>query len=295
MSTIQLLYNQSLQCSEGPVWEPQKQRLYWTESAGNQIFVGSKKEAKPNLWKEGVPAASLALHANGGVVTCGSSGLHHIKPGGETKPIEIHSGEMPVHLNEIIADPLGRIFTGQEAFKDNCDYPLGYLYRVDTDNTVSVVDDGLHLGNGMGFSPDYATFYLTDSILRTIYAYDYDIKRGETKNKRIFIQLSQDDGLPDGLTVDKEGYLWIACYFGGKIQRYDPEGKLEREIKLPASQPTSLTFGGKEYNEIFITTAAQDWRSPLAPPHHNYEAHRGGSIYHIVQDIEGRPENCARI
>jgi sugar lactone lactonase YvrE len=147
----------------------------------------------------------------------------------------------------------------------------------------------------MGFSPSLNKFYLVDSIPRNIYEYDYDIHTGDISNKKVLITLDRDDGLPDGMTVDAEGFIWVARWFGNGLSRYDPDGKLEREIEIPAAQVSSLTFGGNDYNEIFVTSAAVQWKTSLAPQHHNFSSHRGGGIYRIIQDIPGKPEYQARV
>src|SRR5690606_11968506 len=114
-------------------------------------------------------------------------------------------------------------------------------------------------------------------------------------NRVPFIRLSRDEGLPDGLTVDQEGFVWVARWFGGGISRYDPDGKLERTINLPAAQTSSLTFGGKHCKDIVVTSAAQYWEAPLASAGHDFSSNRGGGVYRIAQDIVGKPEHKAKI
>ena len=151
------------------------------------------------------------------------------------------------------------------------------------------------IANGMGFSLDESTFYMTDSLDRVIYAYDYSAKTGEISNRRDFIKVPQENGLPDGLTVDSEGFIWFARWFGAGLSRYDSEGKLERKIDFPVAQTSSVMFGGKDLNEIYVTSASVMWESRLAPSGHDYSFPRGGPTYRLIQDIRGRPENVARV
>lgn len=293
---VQLLHNQSLQCAEGPVWDGKSETLFWTDSLGKAIF--SSRSPKHDLENHvtGLHAAALALHADGGLVFCGAEGIYHLDPdkvlrkiGGACEGIEMDN------LNEVIVDPRGRIFSGQEKFKEDNAYAPGYLFRIDLDGTVTIVEEGLHISNGMGFSPGLDKFYLVDSIARQIYCYHFDIATGDISNRKALITISKDGGLPDGIAIDAEGFIWVAQWFGGCISRYDPDGKLERSIDLPVLQPSSLTFGGTDLNEIFITTAAVLWETKLAFTTHDFTRPRGGGIYRIVQSIQGKSDYYALV
>jgi sugar lactone lactonase YvrE len=289
------LADQSLECGEGPVWDPHRRRLFWTDSGGTTVFSLTEGANEPVIVNKGLHVASLTLHANGGLMLCGAGGFHHLGPDGEIRIVaDTCEGRALEHINDIIADPIGRVFGGQEKFHDDQPYEPGFLYRVGLSGDVSIVEEGLHIANGMGFSPDLSTFYLVDTIPRHIYAYDYHLADGSIANRRVLITLGREEGLPDGMTVDREGFLWVARWFGNGISRYDPDGKLERKIDLPAAQTSSLTFGGKDMNEIFVTSAATFWQSDMAPEGHDFQSLRGGSVYKIVHDIVGLPEYQAR-
>ena len=287
---IEIFANQHLGCGEGPVWDYRNNHLYWTDSGSEKIFFATKNNAAV-LVSNNFHAASLALHEKGGLVIGNRDGFFHLQHG-QLRPLA--TGNELKDINDIIADPLGRIFGGQESFRDNGEYTTGHLFRIDS-NGITIVDDGIHLGNGMGFDPKLDRFYFVDTIARRIYKYDYSISTGQVSNKKIFVQFQQDEGLPDGLTVDAEGFIWVARWFGAGISRYDPDGKLERTIVLPFTQPTSLTFGGANLDEIFVTSAAINWQTPLAPRDHDYLKPRGGSVYRIQQDIQGRQEFLVNI
>lgn len=114
---------------------------------------------------------------------------------------------------------------------------------------------GVAIPNGIGWSPDNTVMYFTDSAQRTIYAYDFEAEHGKIANRHALVSTPDTPYVPDGLTVDSEGYLWSACWDGGKILRYDPTGKLERVIEVPVPRPTSCVFGGLDLNELYITSA----------------------------------------
>lgn len=287
---------EALECGEGPMWDGESLRLYWTDAMGDTIYAYDHAAEKTSKVIEGRQAGAIALRADGGLVLGTGEGFYtwNEKDGVKVAANEC-DGRAIEHINDIIADPGGRVFGGQECYQEDEDYERGFLYRLDPDGSVRIVEEGLGLSNGMGFSPDKSTFYLTDSVERSIYAYDYDEASGAIKDRRILITLGQNEGLPDGMTVDSEGFVWTARWFGAGISRFDPEGKFERKIDLPVAQTSSLMFGGPDLNEIYITSAGVMWESKLAPQGHDYSFPRGGDTFRIVQDIQGKAEFRAKI
>jgi sugar lactone lactonase YvrE len=133
-------------------------------------------------------------------------------------------------------------------------------------------------------------------VARTIYAYDYDRRTGGLRNRHVIVQVPEDEGLPDGLTVDAEGFLWSAQWYGSSLVRYDPEGKVERRISFPAKQISSVTFGGSDLNEVFVTSASKTWPSPVMPK--SYDAvsgNFGGQLYRVNLGIQGKLDYKADI
>ncbi len=293
-----LLFDQQLECGETPAWDFTSQCLFWTDSGAKCIYsarVDGQAVDTPAVFRAGLHAAAIMLHEDGGLVCGGASGFYHLSSGGEVYNYASSCNGIEVtNINEIIGDPAGRVIGGQEAYREGS-YETGFLFTIDLDGKMNVLETGLHNSNGMGFSPDNRTFYLTDTIKREIYAYEYSVRDGTIKNKRTLIRLSREDGLPDGLTVDSEGFIWVASWFGGALLRYDPQGILERKRLVPVSQPTSLCFGGPLLNEIFMTSAAVNWVTDLAPPGFDYAAPKGGGIYRMKQSIQGKPEFRAKI
>jgi sugar lactone lactonase YvrE len=150
---------------------------------------------------------------------------------------------------------------------------------------LQIMETGLTISNGIGWSPDNKTMYFTDSMPRTIYAYDFDPITGAIENRRSFIHTPDEPGVPDGLTVDSEGFIWSARWDGWKITRYDPDGKLEREIEVSAQRPTSCTFGGPDLDELYVTSASvgMDWMDRVKQP-------AAGNLFRIRVDVKGLPE-----
>ena len=242
-------------CGEGPLWDQDSQTLYWTDQTGQKFYRYRPASAKSDLVHEGLEISGFAINRPGGFLTTNSRGIWLWD--GQTDPVLIADEVQGVkcQMNDCIADPVGRLFSGSYFYDPGKPYPLGQLMRVDTDRTVHIVDEGIHLSNGLGFSPDEKTLYFTDSAARTIYAYDYDRSTGNVSRRRILVKVPIEEGLPDGLTVDAEGFVWSAQWYGGCIVRYDPDGKEERRLEAPAKQVSSLIFGGESLTDIFITSA----------------------------------------
>jgi sugar lactone lactonase YvrE len=238
----------------------------------------------------------VTFNEPGGFVTVNTKGIWSWD--GEHEPALLASevGGYPCKMNDCIAAPQGRLLAGSCLYELTGDYPLGHLMRVDQDGSAHILDDGIHLANGLGFSPDTRTLYFADSEERVIYAYDYDPDLGTVQRKRPFVRVGSNEGLPDGLTVDGEGFVWSAQWFSACIVRYDPDGKVERRIPVPAKQSSSLAFGGPELTSVFVTSAGLSDALPLALPGYDAEqGYIGGKLFLAELGIVGKPEFRCRI
>ena len=148
------------------------------------------------------------------------------------------------------------------------------------------METGITISNGIDWSPDDKTMYYTDSPLHVIYAYDFDLPTGEISNRRAFVKVPDAEGFPDGLTVDSEGFIWSAHWDGWRVTRYDPDGKVERVINMPVQRPTSCTFGGKDLNKIFVTSA---WTGLSETDRR--EQPFSGDLFLIETKVIGQPVN----
>jgi len=292
---IELLSDTKLPCGEGPAWD-NKDCLYFTDSLGESIYRYNFAHHLTGLYHHGIHAASITMHKSGGLLICGKDGFSLLSNEKKVDRNYDTSGNIKAHhLNDIIAECTGRVFAGQEVFTDEKPYKPGYLFRLDTDGSLHVVDEGFHIANGMGFSPDNKTFYIADTIIRTIYKYDYNVENGTLLNKKVLIQFDKEDGLPDGLTVDSAGCLWVAMFLGNQLICVDADGIIKERIELPFAQPTSVTFGGKDLDELYVTSAALNWVTLLAPSKHDYNISRGGQLYSIKMGVQGKLEYKAGI
>ena len=283
-------------CGECPVWDPASAVLYWTDNAASKLYLYEPASENHRLANEGLQINGFRLNRAGGFVITNNAGIWLWDGASKTGLIcdSIRGARCPV--NDCVADASGRLITGSFFYDPGREYQLGNLLRVDNDGAVDILEEGFHLSNGLAFSPDGSTLYFADSVARIIYAFDYRSDRGMISNRRVFVQVPSEEGLPDGLCVDAEGYVWSAQWYGSCIVRYDPDGKLERRLSVPAKQTSSLTFGGADLTDIFITSAGLSEPMPVMPPGYDPASGCiGGALYHVNVGIQGKPEAEARI
>lgn len=192
----------------------------------------------------------IALHADGGIVVSGRN-ISHVKDG-ETRVLWAPEG-VP-GFNDLFADTLGRVYVGtirSDPFGAGERTP-GELWRIDSEGEATMLYDNVGLSNGIGFSPDGALLFHSDSGARAIIVHDV-MNDGSLSGRRSFAM--QSGGVPDGLAVDEAGFVWVAAAGGGCVVRYSAEGTVESKLEVPADMVTSLCFGGKDLRDLYIVTA----------------------------------------
>jgi sugar lactone lactonase YvrE len=157
--------------------------------------------------------------------------------------------------NDAAVDRQGRLLVGTVNMQDPF-APDGGLYRLDPDGSIHELDTGYATANGIGLSPDGRTVYVADQRHWKIMVLDYDPVTGTTSNRRLFARLPEDAGMPDGLIVDAEGFVWNGHWAGWQLTRYDPSGKIERQVRFPVNHVISFAFGGPDLDELYVTTSA---------------------------------------
>jgi D-xylono/L-arabinono-1,4-lactonase len=283
-------------CGEGPLWDIRRNVLFWTDCVGLKFYRYDWSVGKSELIKQGLEINGCAMNAGGGFVISNNSGVWLWDGEDRLRLVTEQAEGAKCQLNDCIADPSGRFLAGSWFYDPSKEYPLGKLICIERDGSARIMDEGFHLSNGLGFSPDGKTLYVTDSAARSIFAYDYDPILGFAKNRRVFVQVPGTEGIPDGLTVDSEGYVWSAQWYGSCVVRYDPDGKVERRQPIPAKQTSSLAFGGPDLTDIFITSAAKSEPMPVMPPGYDPQSgYFGGALFHVNLDIAGKPEYEANI
>lgn len=283
-------------CGECPVWNAESGVLEWIDCVGEKLLQLQWPSRQSAIKKSRLAISGFRHNRPGGYVITNSQGVW-IWDGAETFSSVVSEVDgRPCQVNDCVADSAGRFITATYSYDPAGEYRLGNLISVSTDGTVSVLDEGFHLANGLGFSTDERTLYFSDSVARRIYSYQYDIRTGSVCNRHVLVEVSREEGMPDGLAVDAEGYIWSAQWYGGCIVRYDPDGKSILRIPVPAKQTSSLAFGGADLTDMFITSAAQSEAIPVMPPGYDPKSGNfGGALYHVNLGIAGQLQHPANI
>jgi sugar lactone lactonase YvrE len=204
----------------------------------------------------GVRVTVLVPRASGGFVVGTDKGFASWDPGSQKLDFIVNpeSDRPYIRFNDGAVDARGRFWAGTMNDQDPA-APDGSIYRLDPDGSVHKMETGFTVSNGTAWSPDNKTMYFTDTFRQVILAFDYDLEAGSISNRRPYVRVPEEDGFPDGHTVDSEGFVWSTHWGGWKVTRYDPAGKKDREIRLPAPNVTKCAFGGENLDELYLTTA----------------------------------------
>ena len=289
MDNLEIIANYNDLCGECPVWDRIQQQLYWTDCVGLRFYRYDWPTDRHEIVQQGFEINGFALNEPNGFIVTNNSGIWSWDPGSEPHLIADYIDGKKCQMNDCTGDPAGRLIAGSWFYDPNNDFPRGDLIEVERDGTARVLDDGFKLANGLDFSPDGRTLYFADSAERRIYAYDYDVGTGTPKNRRVFVHIPLESGLPDGLSVDSEGFVWSAEWYGSQVVRYDPDGKLERTILTPAKQTSSLAFGGPDLTSIFLTSASKSEPMPIMPKGYDpLNGNFGGALYRVISEVIGK-------
>jgi sugar lactone lactonase YvrE len=239
---------------EGPFWDAAAGRLHWVDILSGAIssYTPSTGERTritlPTLVGAAVPKAS------GGYIAATREGFADVTAGGAWAT-RLHILDDGIRMNDAKCDPGGRLWAGSTRM----DFAAGHgaLHVLDAGGCTETVLDGLTLPNGLGWSPEGRTFYLVDSVARELNAFDTDTGGIRLSNRRVLKAFGEGAGLPDGLTVDSGGCLWIAMWGGSRIVRVSPEGSVIGEVPVPVAQPSSCVFGGPRLDVLYVTTARE--------------------------------------
>jgi sugar lactone lactonase YvrE len=254
-ANVECVWNAKAILGEGPLWSPRENALYWVDIKAPTLHRLSLSDGAKTSWPMPDRTGWIieSRHETGFIVGM-KSGFAKLRL--DPFQIDMIGDPEPLHgdnrLNDAKADGHGRIWAGtmDDAEKE----ARGSLWRLDPDLRWHHADGGYQVANGPAFSPDGKILYHTDSGRRTVYRFDLH-DDGSLGGKSPFITFESDWGYPDGMTTDADGGLWIAHWDGGRVSRFDAQGKLERSIALPVSRPTSCAFAGPRLDRMFVTSA----------------------------------------
>ncbi|QHC96418.1 gluconolactonase [Pseudomonas sp. R84] len=276
---------------ESPVWVAEENALYWVDIPNGGLQRWSADTGHVHAWKTPEMLACIARHHRGGWVAGMESGFFHLHPhsdgslDSERLASVAHSRE-DMRLNDGRCDRQGRFWAGSMVLNMGLNAPEGRLYRYGAgqSDVIEAQLDGFIVPNGLGFSPDGKTMYLSDSHpdVQLIWAFDYDTDTGTPSNRRVFVDMNHFPGRPDGAAVDAEGFYWICANDAGLIHRFAPDGRLDFSLAVPVKKPTMCAFGGSRMDTLFVTS--------IRPGDDHDPQSLAGGVFALNLNVKGLPE-----
>lgn len=261
---------------EGLLWSTRDDAVYWTDILGQRLNRLRLIDDQVDSWETpGTIGWVIEREDLPGFI----AGLDRRIVALTLDPVRIETLVDPDcegnRMNDAKADGSGRIWAGTMSI--NGQSPSGAFYRLDLDGTATRVDDGYRIANGPAIAADGRSLFHTDSALCTVYRFALH-DDGSLGPREPFIHFEDDWGVPDGMTIDEEGGLWIACWGGSCVMRFTPDGHRDRSIALPASQITNCTFAGRDLDRMFVTSAAD-----------GVDETEGGALFEVYPGCRGLP------
>jgi len=248
---------------ESPVWVAEEQALYWVDIAAGGLQRWSAHSGQVDAWTAPQMLACIARHSDGGWVAGMQSGFFHLHPHNDgsldSQPLlSVPHARPDMRLNDGRCDRQGRFWAGSMVLDMGANAAAGALYRYQAGQTgpLAAQLQGFIVPNGLAFSPDGQTMYLSDShpLVQKIWAFDYDTDSGTPTHRRLFVDMQRFLGRPDGAAVDAEGCYWICANDAGLIHRFTPDGRLDRSLAVPVKKPSMCAFGGSRLDTLFVTS-----------------------------------------
>jgi sugar lactone lactonase YvrE len=285
ISAPELILDARADLGEGPSWDFRSEMLHWVDIRAGHLHIFNPQDGTNRQIDVGEPLGCAAPRRPGGLVLGLRSGFASLDSY-EARVVKIINPEPNLpgnRFNDGKCDPAGRFLAGSMA--DSEAGATGSLYSLTPNGPVKTLLCGLHISNGLTWSPDYRTFYHIDTPTRNVMAYDYDLATGEIANPRPAIPVPPGLGWPDGMTSDSEGMLWVAMWGGAKLTRWNPHtGQLLAEIPFPAFNVSCCVFGGPDLNDLYVTSARKEMTTKQLA---NYPL--SGGLFRIRTNIQGMP------
>lgn len=276
---------------ESPVWVPEENALYWVDIPAGALQRWSADTGQVNAWKTPEMLACIARHRDGGWVAGMESGFFRLHPRTDgsldsERLAQVDHARTDMRLNDGRCDRQGRFWAGSMVLNMGANAVEGALYRYSAGQSgpLEARLSGFIVPNGLAFSPDGRTMYLSDSHpqVQQIWTFDYDIDTGTPSNRRVFVDMNQYEGRPDGAAVDADGCYWICANDAGLIHRFTPDGRLDRSLAVPVKKPTMCAFGGPRLDTLFVTS--------IRPGDDHDPQSLAGGVFALDPGVKGLPE-----
>ncbi len=283
---VDLALDAKADLGEGPSWDPRTGVLVWVDITAGLVHRFDPATGRDEAFDVGRHVGAAVPTTSGRVAFAASDGFSVLDPGtGRVEPIaEVEAGDPQTRMNDGKCDPAGRFWAGTMDLDGR--RPLGSLYRLDADHRVVRVLTDVTISNGLGWSPDGRTMYYIDSVTHGVDALDVEPETSSVSNRRRLVGFPIEWGLPDGMTVDEEGFLWVAFWDGAAIRRIAPDGRIASFVGFPVSRVTSCAFGGADLTDLYVTSG----RNGLSDAQLRSEPHAGG-VFHLRPGVRGLPHH----
>jgi len=265
---------------EGPVWDARAGLLHWVDLLAGVVLSMSPEDGALSRLRVGTVAGAVRPRRRGGLVIAVERGFALLDPGA-TKPRTLQEVwcDPSVRMNDGGCDPQGRFYCGSMAYDSAAG--RGALHRLDPDGSVHTVLAGVTISNGLVWSRDGTTVYYVDSPTQRVDAFDFDPETGTFSARRTVVEIPPERGLPDGMTIDADGGLWVALWGGGAVHRYTTDGRLDEVVDVPVPQVSACTFGGAALDDLYITTSRLDVPDGEQP--------QAGALFRVRPGVAGLP------
>jgi xylono-1,5-lactonase len=254
MATIECLWNPQATLGEGARYDAATNQVWWVDILGQKIFRLDLASGEQTTWDTPETVGCAFPDGKGGALGLFKHSLVRLNVAdGRFETVLTFKDEPSLNrFNDGLQTPDGSLWLGSMDY--DCVQETGVLYHVHPDLSVRVLDTGYIVVNGPAITDDRTRLYVNETMKGHIFAFDMDPASGAISNKRLFAQIAEGDGLPDGIYADPAGGLWVALVGGGRIRRYHADGTIDREIAMPSPSVTSLC-AGPDANTMFVTTA----------------------------------------
>ena len=289
--TAELILDARNATGESPVWSTTEQALYWVDIPARRLHRWNLADGYSQSWEADEMLACIARNSDGSWIGGMQSGVFALEPQAngrlETRLLcSVDHAQPHMRFNDGRCDRQGRFWAGTMHLDMAAGLPVGALYRYDARHSeeLNAQISGLTVPNGLAFSPDGTLMYLSDSHpdVQKIWAFDYDTDSATPHNRRLFVDMKEYPGRPDGAAIDADGCYWICGNDAGAIHRFTPEGKLDRSLAVPVKKPAMCAFGGTNMDTLFVTS--------IRPQGDISDQPLAGGVFALQPGVKGLPE-----
>lgn len=244
---------------ESALWRAETRELHWVDITMGEVHTLHEPSGKHTWFSTAQSVGAVVPVQGGGFAAALATGFYRADSRGLTGRIAEPEGLVPnFRMNDGKCDRRGRFWAGTQIIREEM-AGKGYFWCLDTDGSVRTALSGVTTSNGLAWNGDDTVLYYIDTPTRSVRAFDFDLERGALGPGRICVEVPEVWGYPDGMTIDREGMLWVAHWQGGAVRRYHPRtGECVGVLPVPASKVTSCCFGGENLDTLYITTASED-------------------------------------